>query len=63
MGYDYEIPLSLNAETCLSEFKNVVKNPEKDGKASGGIKNINIASMAEDLEDTSDFLYNVYSEA
>ena len=62
-GFDYEIPLSLNAETCLSEFKNVVKPTEKDGKPSGGIKNINIANMVEDMEDTSDFLYNAYSEA
>ena len=24
-GFDYEIPLSLNAETCLSEFRNIEK--------------------------------------
>ena len=26
-GYDYEVPLSLNAETYLSEFRNVEKVP------------------------------------
>ena len=24
-GFDYEIPLSLNAETCMSEFRNIEK--------------------------------------
>ena len=26
-GYDYETPLSLNAETCLSEYRNIDKVP------------------------------------
>lgn len=25
LGYDYDIPLSLNAESCLSEFRNIDK--------------------------------------
>lgn len=41
VGFDYEVPLSLNAETCLSEFRNVEKTDKgtkgKDGqnKANG----------------------------
>ena len=27
-GYNFEIPLSLNAETCFSEFRNVEKIPK-----------------------------------
>ena len=26
-GFDYEVPMSLNAEICLSEFRNVEKIP------------------------------------
>ena len=32
MGFDYEVPLSLNAETCLSEYRNVEK-ADKGGKS------------------------------
>ena len=32
LGHDYEIPLSLNAETCFSEFKNIEKIPKDKDK-------------------------------
>ena len=46
-GFDYEIPLSLNAETCFSEFKNVEKVPTSTITPT----------------DMSDLLYNAYSDA
>ena len=29
-GYDYEVPMSLNAETCLSEYRQKVKEESKE---------------------------------
>ena len=29
-GYEYEVPLSLNAETCISEYRNVEKAQASD---------------------------------
>ena len=62
-GFDYEIPLSLNAETCLSEFRNVEKAP----KSSGGSARNNNKNAEENKEestaDLSDLLYNAYSDA
>ena len=62
LGYDYEIPLSLNAETCFSEFVNVEK---KTTTASGkAVKvNNNKNSEVDDMRDLSDFLFNSYAEA
>ncbi len=43
-GYDYEVPLSLNAEICMSEFKNVEK-ALSDKKDKDGVKSVNVTSM------------------
>ena len=62
-GFDYEIPLSLNAETCLSEFRNVEKVPKSSG---GSAKNNNKnaeENKEENTTDLSDLLYNAYSDA
>ena len=75
-GYDYEIPLSLNAETCLSEFRNVEKVPasippsplassrsKNGGKGNSSSTNVVTVSLNKDEEaaqDTSDLLYNAY---
>ena len=60
MGYDYDVPLSLNAESCLSEFRNIDRKPitKKNSNISA-----NNGAADEDMEDSSDFLYNAYSEA
>ena len=51
--------MSLNAETCLSEFRNKEKsNPNERPK-----QNTNVANMLDELNDTSDMLYNAYAEA
>ena len=54
-GYQYEIPLSLNAEICFSEFVNI----EKKEKPAAN-KTVKVANLVEDLRDTSDILYNAY---
>ena len=51
--FKYEIPMSLNAEICLSEYINKEKNPQV-------VKN---HSISIDPPDTSDILFEVYYEA
>lgn len=58
MGHDYEVPLSLNAETCFSEFVSL----EKKERTSLG-KAVKVSSLIEDMRDLSDLLYNAYAEA
>lgn len=58
MGHDYEVPLSLNAEICFSEFVSV----EKKERTSLG-KAVKVSSLIEDMRDLSDLLYNAYAEA
>jgi len=55
--FEYEIPLSLNAETCFSEFVNVEKNEKSNSNKQGKIN-----SMFDDMCDTSDLLYNAHTE-
>ena len=64
-GYDFEIPLSLNAETCLSEFRNVEKAPKSgSGSARNNKHHVEGESKKEDdAADLSDLLYNAYSDA
>ena len=62
-GYDYEIPLSLNAETCLSEFRNVEKAPKNSGGSARNNRNGAEENKEENGTDLSDLLYNAYSEA
>ena len=62
IGFDFEIPLSLNAETCLSEFRNVEKAPKSSGGSARNNKN-GEENKEEDLTDLSDLLYNAYSDA
>ena len=57
-GYEYEVPLSLHAETSISEFR----LKEKAG-AANKVKNVQVSNLLADIADTSDFLYNAYSEA
>ena len=54
-GFDYEIPLSLNAETCFSEFRNVEKASKSSRKDNNDDEN--------DPVDLSDLLYNAYQDA
>lgn len=58
--YDYVIPLSMFAETCLSDYneKKVKIVTKKDG-----VRNVDVSNMLADFADTSDFLYNAYSMA
>ena len=59
-GYDYDVPLSLHAESCLSEFRNIDKMPVEKKKSSTSAKD---AKENEEDEDPSDLLYNAYTEA
>ena len=52
--FKYEVPMSLNAEICMSEFRNVEK-PKQAAKS-------NHKDDAA-IPDMSDILFNVYSEA
>ena len=45
-GYDYEVPLSLNAEICISEFRNVEK-AISEKKDSNAVKSVNVTTMLE----------------
>ena len=58
-GYDYEVPLSLNAETNLSEFR----NKEKPPTTAQGKSNTQVQTLLDDLKDLSDLLYNAYGDA
>ena len=67
-GYDYEIPLSLNAETCLSEFRNVEKvvpasippsplassRSKNGGKGNSSSTNVVTVSLNKDEEAAQD---------
>ena len=70
-GYDYEVPLSLNAETCLSEFRNIEKvvvppSPLASARSKNGAKgnssSTNVVAIKDEeaAQDTSDLLYNAY---
>ena len=65
-GFDYEVPLSLNAETCISEFKNpekaIVADKNKDN-AANVVRSVTVTNMLEQFNDMSDLLYNAYSDA
>ena len=54
-GYEYEDPLSLHAETNLSDFR-AKEKPEKNK-----VKSVKVENMLADFADNSDFLYNAYS--
>ena len=58
-GFDYEVPMSLNAETCLSEFRNIEKIP---AEARENRRN-NVLSLIDDMKDLSDMLYNAYADS
>ena len=58
VGYDYEIPMSLNAEICLSEFRPI----DKAASAANSNKTTKVTKV-EELIDTSDFLYNAFVDA
>ena len=63
-GFEYEVPLSLNAEVCVSEFRAKAKGNKPGARESqNNIKNVQIANMVAEFNDTSDFLYSAYSEA
>ena len=64
-GFEYEVPLSLNAETCFSEFRNIEKPAvlKKKEEAKEEVKNPGVRVMLNEDEDLSDLLYNAYSEA
>ena len=62
-GFDYEIPLSLNAETCLSEFRNVEKAPKSSGGSARNNNKNSEENKEENATDLSDLLYNAYSDA
>jgi len=64
IGYDFEVPLSLHAETCISEFRPKPKTGglNKPG-SSGNVKNAAVANMVAEFNDNSDFLYNAYADA
>lgn len=57
-GYKYEVPLSLHAETCLSEYK-----VKEKSNTSGKVKSIQVVNMLADFADNSDKLYNAYADA
>jgi len=48
-GFDYEVPLSLNAETCISEFKNPEKPSAPDKKENGAnvVRSVTVTNMLE----------------
>ena len=46
-GYDYEVPLSLNAETCFSEFRNIEKVTDKTNSINNGSNNQNSTAQAQ----------------
>lgn len=39
-GFDYEVALSLHAETCLSEFRQVEKAPPGTGQKRDGVRSV-----------------------
>ena len=58
-GFDYEVPMSLNAEICLSEFRNKEKIPAETREN----KHKNVLSLLDDMKDLSDMLYNAYADS
>ena len=52
--FQYEVPMSLNAEVCMSEYRNIEKG--QPAKRWG-------AAVDPHSQDTSDILFNVYQEA
>ena len=58
-GYDYEVPMSLNAEICLSEFRNIEKIPAEAREN----KHKNVLSLLDDMKDLSDMLFNAYADS
>ena len=52
--------MSRNAETCLSEFRNIEKIPAETRENKH--KN-NVLSLIDDMKDLSDMLYNAYADS
>ena len=52
--------MSLNAETTLSEFRNVEKIPASEAREA---KRNNVQSLLEEMKDSSDMLYNAYADS
>ena len=60
-SYEYEIPMSLNAEICLSEFRPSDKAPSATSNKTAKVTLV--VNKVEGLIDNSDFLYDAFADA